>query len=62
MSKNITTIEKSAIEYLCGLIRELSNVSEGIDDMSEHDKSIFLVHKSATKNGYNSFSYPVVES
>lgn len=34
MSKNITTIEKSAIEYLCGLIRELSNVSEGIDDIN----------------------------
>ena len=51
MSQKITTIEKSAIEYLCGLIRELSNVSEGIDDISEHDKSIFLVHKSATKNG-----------
>lgn len=34
MSKNITTIEKSAIEYLCGLIRDLSSVSEGIDDIN----------------------------
>ena len=41
MSKNITTIEKSAIEYLCGLIRELSNVSEGIDDINLRSDGTF---------------------
>lgn len=41
MSKNITTIEKSAIEYLCGLIRDLSSVSEGIDDINLRSDGTF---------------------
>lgn len=41
MSKNITTIEKSAIEYLCGLIRDLSKVSEGIDDLNLRSDGVF---------------------
>ena len=41
MSQKITTIEKSAIEYLCGLIRELSNVSEGIDDINLRSDGTF---------------------
>ena len=59
MSKNITTIEKSAIEYLCGLIRELSNVSEGIDDIN---LKVYGTIPSETLGIYGSVSYPVAES
>ena len=41
MANNLTTIEKSAIEYLCGLIRELSSVSEGIDDINLRSDGTF---------------------
>ena len=34
MAQNYTTMSKSAIQYLCGLIRDLASVSEGIDDLN----------------------------
>ena len=34
MANNYTTISKKGIEYLCGLINQLANVSEGIDDLN----------------------------
>ena len=34
MANNYTTISKKGIEYLCGLINKLANVSEGIDDLN----------------------------
>ena len=34
MSQQYTTISKEGIEYLCGLINKLANVSEGIDDLN----------------------------
>ena len=40
MSK-YTVIEKSAIQYLCGLIRDLANVSEGIDDLNLRSNGTF---------------------
>ncbi len=36
-----TVIEKSAISYLCGLIRDLANVSEGIDDLNLRSNGTF---------------------
>ena len=36
-----TVIEKSAIQYLCGLIRDLANVSEGIDDLNLRSDGTF---------------------
>lgn len=41
MANNLTTISKEGIEYLCGLIRELSNVSEGIDDINLRSNGTF---------------------
>ena len=34
MANNYTTVSKKGIEYLCGLINQLANVSEGIDDLN----------------------------
>lgn len=34
MANNYTTISKKGIEYLCSLINQLANVSEGIDDLN----------------------------
>ncbi len=36
-----TVIEKSAIQYLCGLIRDLASVSEGIDDLNLRSDGTF---------------------
>ena len=33
MSQQLTTISLEAIQYMCGLIRDLASVSEGIDDL-----------------------------
>ena len=34
MANNYTTVSKKGIEYLCSLINQLANVSEGIDDLN----------------------------
>ena len=34
MSQDLYTLSRPAIQYLCGLIRDMANVSEGIDDLN----------------------------
>lgn len=41
MSKSLYTLSKPSIEYLCGLIRDLSKVSEGIDDLNIKSDGVF---------------------
>ena len=41
MSQQITTISLEGIQYLCGLIRDMANVSEGIDDLTLKTDSTF---------------------
>ena len=41
MSQKFTVIEKPAIQYLCGLIRDLANVSEGVDDLNLRSDGTF---------------------
>ena len=38
---NYTTMSKDSIQYLCGLIRNLANVSEGIDDLNLRSDGTF---------------------
>lgn len=41
MSQQITTISLEAIQYMCGLIRDLASVSEAIDNTNLADDKVF---------------------